>query len=363
MKTPLLFLSLIAAAVIAAASSGCGASGPAPEGASGPPVPPNGTPAPNLLYVDHNGTFYIYRLPLAQGSKPERTLTEWPGLTVAPVIAADQFGNVAVASPNELRLFQAPIRSFAPSRAKLRLKLTPAITAIGTSGDAALVDLEYDPNGNLWLFNNVGPGITELRAPVTQVERRGDLHSLRRSRLEDGRFHVADSRTLRHQRDALRLREQHRGTAARTLVQVRLSVRQAARIAWHQSGPSRLRGLKPVAADGGKRAVALARTVYRRAALAQTGRTAFAARQRDQPVRAAIQSGPGLFPNEHANTIVGALAADTYRYSFYTLDAGDGALDVWDLPMRSNAKAKLSLPCLAGQGNCGEKGEHVFLAP
>ncbi|MGB8907764.1 MAG: hypothetical protein WCC84_03340, partial [Candidatus Cybelea sp.] len=61
-------------------------------------------------------------------------------------------------------------------------------------------------------------------------------------------------------------------------------------------------------------------------------------------------------------TIVGALAADTYRYSFYTLDAGDGALDVWDLPMRSNAKAKLSLKCLAGSLNC-DKAEHLFLAP
>ena len=55
--------------------------GPAPEG----PVRtaryrPTVRPRQNLLYVDHYGTFYIYRLPLAQGSKPERTLTEWPGL-------------------------------------------------------------------------------------------------------------------------------------------------------------------------------------------------------------------------------------------------------------------------------------------
>ena len=70
----------------------------------------------------------------------------------------------------------------------------------------------------------------------------------------------------------------------------------------------------------------------------------------------------GLFPNEHINQIVGALSADTYRYSFYTLDAGDGHLSVFGLPMKSNAQPKLSLPCLAGLGNC-DKTEHLFLAP
>ena len=80
MKFTLLFLSLMVAAGIAVAVSGCGSSGPAPMGASGPPIPPNATPAPKLLYVDHNGIFDEYRLPLTQALQAVRTLAEWPGL-------------------------------------------------------------------------------------------------------------------------------------------------------------------------------------------------------------------------------------------------------------------------------------------
>jgi hypothetical protein len=71
----------------------------------------------------------------------------------------------------------------------------------------------------------------------------------------------------------------------------------------------------------------------------------------------------GRFPEAHVNTLNGALAADPNRFSFYALDAGDGSLNVYDLPMKSNEKPKLSLPCLGGPSNCSQKGEHVFLAP
>jgi hypothetical protein len=71
----------------------------------------------------------------------------------------------------------------------------------------------------------------------------------------------------------------------------------------------------------------------------------------------------GLFPDAHLDTIVGALAADPPRQSFYTLDASTGGLDVYDLPLRSSAKPKLSLACLGGPSNCSGKGEHAFLAP
>ncbi|MBV8066611.1 MAG: hypothetical protein JO113_01440, partial [Candidatus Eremiobacteraeota bacterium] len=71
----------------------------------------------------------------------------------------------------------------------------------------------------------------------------------------------------------------------------------------------------------------------------------------------------GLFPDAHLNQIAGALVSDTYRASFYTLNATDGTLNVFRLPMASNEKATLSLPCLGGPSNCSEKGEHVFLAP
>lgn len=126
------------------------------------------TPAPGHLYVDHDGTFSVYALPLTPVSKPVRTLLEAPGQLLPPQIAADLFGNVALASPTEIDLYHAPIRSFARSHAYLKIPLTPAITQIGPSG-ADLADLEFDPNLNLWLVNNYGGGqVTELQAPLNK---------------------------------------------------------------------------------------------------------------------------------------------------------------------------------------------------
>ncbi|HYL26648.1 MAG TPA: hypothetical protein VEW74_02375, partial [Candidatus Nitrosotalea sp.] len=58
-----------------------------------------------------------------------------------------------------------------------------------------------------------------------------------------------------------------------------------------------------------------------------------------------------------------ALVADTYRFSFYALDAADGSLSVYDLPMKSKASPKLSIKCIGGPSSCSQKGEHLFLAP
>jgi hypothetical protein len=362
MKTSLFFLTLLAAAVVAAASSGCGASGPAPEGASGPPIPPNATPAPNLLYVDHNGVFNEYRLPLTQSSKPFRTLTEWPGLGVAPVLAADQHGNVAVASAKELRLFQAPIRSFAASRAKLRLTLTPAITAIGPSGNAGLVDLEYDPNENLWLFNAIGPGITELRAPVTKSSVASIFipfgapgsKTAGFTSLIQGRFDI--NATLYVYANTNAVPPQGRlfkygfpyakppGTLGINLAQADFVDSSE----WPPNAPN-----APSLLLG-----AYHGPLHSPSPGAPPSPPVTVAGQFPQP----FNPLQGLFPDAHTNTIAGALAADTFRYSYYTLDAGDGALELWDLPMRSNAKAKLALECLAGLLNC-DKTEHLFLAP
>ncbi|MGB6518992.1 MAG: hypothetical protein WBE79_10860 [Candidatus Cybelea sp.] len=363
MKFTLLFLSLMVAAGIAIAVSGCGASGPAPMGASGPPIPPNATPAPKLLYVDHNGVFDEYRLPLTQSSKPFRALAEWPGLGVAPMIAADQHGNVAVASPKELRLFDAPIVSFAASRAKLRLTLTPAITAVGPSGNAGLVDLEYDPNENLWLFTALGPGITELRAPVTKSSVASIFIP----------FGAPGSKTA----------------GFTSLIQGRFDINATLYVYANTSAvPPRGRLFKigfPYAKPPGSLGINLAQADFvdssewppnaRSAPSLLLGEYHGALHS---PVPGAPPSPPvtvtgqfpqpfnplqGLFPNAHTNTIVGALAADTFRSGYYTLDAGNGALDLWDLPMPGNAKVKLSLKCLAGLTNCGAKAEHLFLAP
>ena len=71
---------------------------------------------------------------------------------------------------------RAPTRSASSSRrsfpsrrrtSNLSIKLTPAITEVGPYG-ADLVDMEYDPNNNLWLLNNLGHEISELRAPLSK---------------------------------------------------------------------------------------------------------------------------------------------------------------------------------------------------
>jgi hypothetical protein len=72
------------------------------------------------------------------------------------------------------------------------------------------------------------------------------------------------------------------------------------------------------------------------------------------------QTGP--YPNAIVNTIVGALIADPSRSIFYTLDNSTGALSVWALPLKANAKPQFVLPCPAST-NCDEKSEHLFLAP
>lgn len=71
----------------------------------------------------------------------------------------------------------------------------------------------------------------------------------------------------------------------------------------------------------------------------------------------------GLFPDAVVDAIVGALAADPPRQRVYTLDAADGRLKAYGLPLRSHAKAAVSLRCLAPGGGCSEKLEHLFLAP
>jgi len=71
----------------------------------------------------------------------------------------------------------------------------------------------------------------------------------------------------------------------------------------------------------------------------------------------------GLFPNQHVDTIVGALAADPQRSVVYGLSAQNGELAVYGIPMQTGAKSKLTLPCLSAPSACGEKPEHLFLAP
>lgn len=359
MKLSTTFLTLAGVAAIAAFAAGCGTSGPAPLTLEQPP-PATSTPAPGLLYVDHNGTFFEYRLPLTQSSKPVRTLSEWPGLPVPPQFTADQYGNVAVASPTQLRIFRAPIRSFDPSHAQTKIKLTPAMTGIGPDG-ALLADIEFDPNENLWLFNNLGGlgGITELRPPIKAqtvasviviVGAKGSKTSgftvLTQGRFDINAtlyFYASASYRSRLFKLAFPYAKQP-GTTG-------LDLKQADFVDssdWPPTAPNTpalLLGQYNGALRSPKPGTPPSPPVNVTA-------------QFPQPFNPQV----GLFPDAHTDTVVGALAADTYRYSYYTLDADDGTLNVFPLPMKQNAQPTVSLKCLAGSYDC-DKREHLFLAP
>lgn len=358
MNLKFLLITLFVAAGIAVVASGCGATGPPPMAISQPPLP-GPTPAANLLYVDHNGIFYEYALPLKDGARPLRTLTEWPGAIAAPAIAADQYGNVALANATEIRLFNKPIVSFAPSRAKLKIKLNPAITNMGQFG-ADLADIEFDPNENLWLLNNLGSTVAEVRAPLSN----SSIAALTIA------FGVPGSKTA----------------GFTTLVQARFDVNATLYV--YASSSTRSRLFKtgfPYAKPPGSLGINLDQADFVDASqwpptapnqpsllLGQYFGALHSPRPGSPPSPPVNVTGQfaqplnpqlGLFPDAHINTIAGALVADPYRSSFYTLDAGNGSLRLYGLPMPDNAKAKISLRCLAGPSNCSEKFEHLFLAP
>jgi hypothetical protein len=360
MKASSLFATFMFAAGAAALGVGCSnPCGATPQAISQPPQPTS-SPAAHVLYADHNGMLFVYALPLATGSKPKLTLQEWPGLSVAPQIAVDPYGNVALASSTEIRFFHPPIVSFARSRARLVLKLTPAITEIGLSG-ADLVDIEYDPNQNLWLLNNLGAEISELRTPITKS-------SVAALTLD---FGAPGSKTA----------------GFTTLIQARFDVNAALYVfASTSTGRERLWKVSfPYARPPGSLGLSLAQADF--VDSSQWPPTASNAPslllgqyfgQLHSPKPGAPPSPPvdvtaqfpqpfipsvGRFPDAHVDQIVGALTADPYRASFYTLDAGTGDLDVWGLPLPEKAQPKISLRCLAGPSNCSNKIEHLFLAP
>ncbi len=358
MKLSTIFLTLAGVAALTAAVAGCGTSGPAPLTVEQPP-PPTSTPASNVLYVDHNGTLYAYRLPLAADSKPIKTLPEWPGLAVAPQIAVDQYGNVAVSSPTAMRFFHPPIVSLAASHAYLGLKLTPSITNIGAGG-ADLSDIEYDASENVWLFNNLGPAITELRSPISK----------RSVAALSIAFGAPGSKTAGYT----------------TLVQGRFDINAALYVYASSSTQSRLFKISfPYGKPPGSLGIDLQQADFVDSSewppTAPNAPSLLLGQyfgQLQSPKPGSPPSPPvtvtaqfpqpfnpsqGRFPNAHVAALIGALAADTYRYSFYTLDAGTGDLDVWGLPMAANDKSKLRLRCLGGPTNCSHKSEHLFLAP
>jgi hypothetical protein len=353
---------LFVAGTFAAIVAGCVADGGESVGPPNPnaPPPPTPTPAPKRLYVDHNGTFYEYALPLTPSSKPQRTLAEWPGLATPPQIAVDAFGLVALASPTAIRIFAPPIVSFARSHAKLTVPLSPAMTEIGPYG-AVLVDIEYDPNRDLWLLNNLGGEVTELRAPVSKSS----------VAAVSVIFGAPGSSTSGYS----------------TLIQARFDVNATLYVyAANSAGHERLfKTSFPYASPPSSFGVNLAQADFVDASqwppsgLEQQSLILgqyYGLLHRPPPGQPPpppsnvlsqfvppLNLQQGYYPEAVVDRIVGALIADPDRAVFYSLDKADGSLDVSGMPLRSYAKPKLSLPCLGGSALCGLKPEHIFTAP
>ena len=361
MKSSSLFAWLMVAAGIAVAISGCVASGPAPLAQSQPPLP-TASPAAHLLYVDHYGIFYEYALPLTSASKPVRTLTEWPGLVSPPVIAADQYGNVALGSPTQLRFFHVPITSFAASHAYLTLTLTPAMTGIGGSGQADLVDMEYDPNENLWLLNDLNSEVSELASPITK--------STVSAALTIG-FGAPGSKTAGYT-DLIEARFDV-NAALYVYAATSLPAYALFKISFPYAKPPSNVGLNvstpdfvdssqwpPTAPVAPSLLVGQYDGSLRSPSPGQPpSPPADVMAQFPQPLNPQI----GPYPNAWVNTLTTALIADPYRYSFYALSLTDGSLNVYPLPLRGGATPSVSLPCLGGPSHCSQKEEHIFLAP
>lgn len=350
----------VAATLASLAACGGGGSGPAPLAISSPPQP-TPTPAAGRLYADHNGLLYEYALPLQAGAKPQRVLVEAPGAPLPPQVAVDPYGKIAVATPTELRVYRPPIRSFDPSKAALSIALTPAITEIGPNG-ADLVDIEYDPNDNLWLLNDLGGEVSEVAAPITKSSV---------AALTIG-FGAPGSKTA--------------GYSA--LIQARFDVNATLYVYANQSNTQRSRLFKasfPYAKPPSSLGIDLAQAdfvdpsqylptnpnpaplilgqYFGSLASPPPGSPP------PQPVNALAQFAQpfnpvvGLFPDATTATIVGALVADPPRDAFYTLDSATGQLNRYALPLKNRAQPTLSLPCLGGPSNCDGKREHLFLAP
>lgn len=358
MKTSSLFALIIAFAAAIVVISACGASGPAPI-SGGVPEPPNPTPAANWLYVNHNGTFYEYSLPLHAAAKPVRTLVEWPGAKLPPAIGVGPYGDVAVADPQTIRFFRPPIVSFDAKRASLKLTLTPAITEIGQFG-ADLVNMEYDPNNNVWLFNDLGAEISELRAPITR-------NSTASVTIEFGQ---PGSKTAGY----TDLSQGRFDVSATLYVYASSSTRSRLfKIPFPYAKPPSSMGIDVDQADFVDSSQYL--PTSKNPASVLLGQYVGLLKspspgspppppvsvlgQFDEP----LQPVKGLFPNNIVKATVGALAADAPRQLFYALDATDGELDAYVLPMTSHAQTVLQLPCLGGASGCDHQPEHLFLAP
>lgn len=326
------------------------------------------TPAPGHLYVDHNGTFSIYALPLKAASKPQRTLLEAPGQVLPPQIAADLFGNVALASPTEIDLFHAPIRSFARNRAYLKIPLTPAITQIGPSG-ADLADIEFDPNLNLWLVNNYGGGqVSELQSPLHKYgvasatiffgvpgTKAGPYGSLRNARFDVNASIYVYATQPQGQQSLLFKNSFPYASAPAPVNGLDLAIPDYVDPSQYPNGPppqiaagvliGQYNGLLASPAPGKSPPPPVERLASFNLPL--------------MPV-----NGVGVFPSAVVDDVSSALVADPSRAVFYSLSAADGTLKVYGIPLQNGVRPHFALRCAAKTADlCNDRPEHLFLAP
>lgn len=365
MKFPWGHAWLAAFAIVAAAAAGCGQGNragdlsPVPATIKRPSPIATLTPPPKHLYVDHNGMFYVYALPLTTSSRPLRTLEEEPGAAFAPQIAVDPYGNVAIVTPSQLRVFRKPIVTFAPKKAHLIVALTPAMTEIGPSG-ADLVDAEYDPSNNLWLFSGLGGEITELRAPVSKRSVASVVIPFGAPGTKtaaygviEGRFDVNSTLYVYGQSATSASLFKTGFPYAKPMSPLDgLNIEHAAFVDSSQflsSDPD------PVSVIVGQYFGPLATPPPQQ----PPPQPSYVLAQFSSP----LMPVQGLFPNAIVDEVAGAVAADPPARLVFILDAANGHLAAYPLPLTPHVAPKLVLRCLAGLENCNEKPEHVFLAP
>lgn len=316
------------------------------------------SPPPTHLYVDHNGTFFAYTLPLSASSKPPRGLVEDPGAAFPPELAVDPFGRVAIVTPAQIRFFYPPIRSFEPSAARLTIALSSAVTQIGPSG-ADVIDAEFDPSDNLWLFSGLGGEISEIVAPfrvssVASVIIPFGAPGTKTASygLVQGRFDVSSNLYI-YAASATGAQLFKTGFPyAKPPSPTGLNVEQADFV-----DSSQYLSTDPVPASLvlGQYFGSLGPHAPQKPPPPPVNRLA----QFAQPLNPLT----GLFPNATVDDVVGALVADAPELRFFTLDASDGRLSAYSLPLTPHAKPRLIFRCLAGVKNCDGKPEHLFLAP
>lgn len=325
---------------------------------AGPGATPS--PGPKTLYVDHHGTLYRYALPLTAGEKPSQALVEAPGSALTPQLSVDPYGTIAVATNTTIRTYAPPVRSFQSKYAKLTLKLTPAITEIGPAG-ADLVDIEYDPNNNLWLLNDLGGEISELAVPI----RKNSVAAISIPFGAPGTAAAGYTALIQGRFDVSAALYVYAASAAANRSRL-------FKISFPYAKPPSSVGLDIAQADFVDSSQYLPTDPHPSSLLLGQYNGPLSSPSPGQPppppsnVLAQFAEpfpAHGLFPSAHTDSIVGALIADPQREAFYTLEVSTGTLSEFALPMQNGAKPKFTIPCPGVPSDCSGQSEHLYLAP